>query len=80
VITAIKHFGLFVMLEDLYVEGLVHVTNLGRDYYHAEHGGLRLRGERTGHTYSLGDKIRVRVTQVDIEDAKIDLRLSEDSS
>jgi len=77
VITAIKHFGVFVMLEDLYVEGLVHVTNLGRDYYHLEHGGLRLRGERTGHTYNLGDRLRVRVVQVDIEDAKVDLRLAE---
>ncbi|NND53598.1 MAG: ribonuclease R [Gammaproteobacteria bacterium] len=77
VITAIKHFGVFVMLQDLYVEGLIHVTNLGRDYYHLEHGGLRLRGERTGHTFSLGDKLRVRVVQVDTEEAKVDLRLAE---
>ncbi len=77
VITAVKHFGLFVMLEDLYVEGLVHVTNLRNDYYHAEHGGLRLRGEKTGHSYGLGDEIRVRVTRVDVEDARVDLQLAE---
>ena len=55
VITAVKHFGLFVMLDGLYVEGLVHVTALGNDYFHEEHAGLRLRGERTGQSYGLGD-------------------------
>ena len=75
VITAVKHFGLFVMLEGLYVEGLIHVTNLRNDYYHAEHGGLRLRGEKTGQNYGLGDEIRVKVTRVDIEEARVDLQL-----
>ncbi len=75
VVTAVKHFGLFVMLEGLFVEGLVHVTNLRNDYYHAEHGGLRLRGERTGHSYGLGDELQVRVTRVDVEEARVDLQL-----
>jgi ribonuclease R len=75
VITAVKHFGLFVMLEGLYVEGLIHVTNLRNDYYHAEHGGLRLRGEKTGQSYGLGDEIKVKVTRVDIEEARVDLQL-----
>jgi len=77
VVTAVKHFGLFVMLDGLFVEGLVHVTNLRNDYYHAEHGGLRLRGERTGHSYGLGDELRVRVTRVDVEEARVDLQLVE---
>jgi ribonuclease R len=77
VVTAVKHFGLFVMLEDLFVEGLLHVTSLRNDYYHAEHGGLRLRGEHSGHSYGLGDEIRVRVSRVDIEEARIDLQLAE---
>ncbi len=75
VVTAVKHFGLFVMLEGLYVEGLLHVTSLQNDYYHAEHGGLRLRGEHTGQSYGLGDEVRVKVTRVDIEEAKVDLQL-----
>ncbi|MDP6436465.1 MAG: ribonuclease R [Gammaproteobacteria bacterium] len=75
VVTGVTHFGLFIMLEDLFVEGLVHVTNLSNDYYHAEHGGLRLTGERSGASYGLGDQLRVRVTRVDVEEARIDLQL-----
>ncbi|MEE4186686.1 MAG: ribonuclease R, partial [Gammaproteobacteria bacterium] len=77
VITAVTHFGLFIMLQGLYVEGLVHVTNLSNDYYHMEHGGLRLTGEKTGQSYGLGDEVRVRVTRVDVEEARIDLSLVE---
>jgi ribonuclease R len=77
VITGVMHFGLFVMLNDLYVEGLVHVTSLGNDYYHSEHGGLRLTGERTGHSFGLGDTVRVRVSRVDVEEARVDLQLAE---
>ena len=75
VVTGVTHFGLFVMISDFYVEGLIHVTSLGNDYYHSEHGGLRLSGERTGMSFGLGDTLRVRVTRVDVEDAKIDLQL-----
>jgi ribonuclease R len=75
VVTGVTHFGLFVMLNDFFVEGLIHVTSLGNDYYHSEHGGLRLSGERTGMSFGLGDTLRVRVTRVDVEDAKIDLQL-----
>ena len=78
VITSVKHFGLFIMLTDLFVEGLVHVTSLGNDYYHAEHGGLRLTGENTGNSYGLGDRVRVKVTRVDVEEARIDLQMVED--
>jgi ribonuclease R len=75
VITGVMHFGMFVMLTDFFVEGLVHVTSLGNDYYHAEHGGLRLTGERTGKSFGLGDTVRVKVTRVDVEEAKVDLQL-----
>jgi ribonuclease R len=77
VVTTITHFGLFVMLSDFYVEGLVHVTSLGNDYYHAEHGGLRLTGEKTGHSIGLGDVVRVKVGRVDVEEARVDLQLVE---
>ena len=75
VVTSVTHFGLFVMLRDFFVEGLIHVTSLGNDYYHSEHGGLRLTGERTGHSVGLGDIVRVKVTRVNVEDAKVDLQL-----
>jgi len=75
VVTAVTHFGIFVTLSDLFVEGLVHVTGLNNDYYQLEHGGLQLRGERTGRTFGLGDELKVRVTRVDVDDAKIDLAL-----
>jgi ribonuclease R len=77
VITGVTHFGLFVMLSDFFVEGLIHVTSLGNDYYHSEHGGLRLTGERTGHSFGLGDPIRVRVSRVNVEEARIDLQLTD---
>jgi len=77
VVTAVTHFGLFIMLQGLYVEGLAHVTSLSNDYYHMEHGGLRLTGEHTGRSYGLGDEVRVRVTRVDIEEARVDLQVLE---
>ncbi len=75
VVTGVTHFGLFVMLRELYVDGLIHVSNLPNDYYHLEPGGLGLKGERTGHVFLLGDDLRVRVVRVDPEEAKIDLAL-----
>jgi ribonuclease R len=77
VITGVTHFGLFVMLKDFYVEGLIHVTSLGNDYYHSEHGGLRLSGERTGQSFGLGDTLRVRISRVDVEEARVDLQLAD---
>jgi ribonuclease R len=78
VITGVTHFGLFVMLNDFFVEGLIHVTSLGNDYYHSEHGGLRLSGERTGHSFGLGDTLKVRISRVDVEEARVDLQLVDD--
>ncbi len=75
VITSVTHFGLFVMLTDFFVEGLIHVTSLGNDYYHSEHGGLRLTGERTGQSFGLGDTVRVQISRVDVEEARVDLQL-----
>ena len=75
VVTGVTHFGLFVMLRELLVDGLIHVTGLPSDYYHLEPGALGLRGERTGRTFRLGDDLRVRVARVDPDEAKIDLAL-----
>lgn len=75
VVTAATNFGLFVELEPLYVEGLVHITELGEDYFHYDASRHCLKGERTGKVYRLGDRLRVQVAQVNLDDRKIDLRL-----
>jgi len=77
-VTGVTHFGIFVTLDDLYVDGLVHVTALGNDYFHLTDGGLRLTGERTGEGFGLGDAVQVRVARVDTEEAKVDLVLAEE--
>lgn len=71
-VTGVAPFGLFVELQGLYVEGLVHVTTLSNDYYHYEAEHMRLRGERTGRIYGLADKMRVQVVRVDLDQRKID--------
>jgi ribonuclease R len=72
IITAVTAFGLFVELRGAFVEGLVHVTALRNDYYHFDPIGHRLRGERSGQVYRLGDRLTVRVARVDLDERKID--------
>ena len=75
VIAGVTGFGVFAELSKVYVEGLVHITNLEDDYYHFDPVHHLLRGERTGRIYQLGDPIRVKVVRVDVDDLKIDLSL-----
>lgn len=75
IITSVTGFGLFIELADIYVEGLVHVTGLQNDYYHFDPAHHRLVGERTRRIYRLGDKLRVRVARVDLDERKIDFEL-----
>lgn len=77
IITSVTSFGLFVELNDIYVEGLVHITSLDNDYYHFDPVGHRLTGERSGQVYRLGDPIRVRVAAVSLDDKKIDFVLDQ---
>jgi ribonuclease R len=77
VIAAVTSFGLFVELEDLYIEGLVHVTALPADYYHFDKARQRLNGERSGRSFQIGGIVRVQVARVDLDDRKIDLELIE---
>jgi ribonuclease R len=72
-VTAAVSFGLFVELEGLYIEGLVHISSLKNDYYVHEASQHRLRGERTGRVYTLGQKLRVKVVRVNLDERKIDL-------
>ncbi|MDG1818681.1 MAG: ribonuclease R [Porticoccaceae bacterium] len=77
VVSAVTGFGLFVMLDDLYVEGLIHVTGLPKDYYYHEAAQHRMVGERTGRVFRLGDKLKVRVVRVNLDERKIDFELAE---
>lgn len=71
-ITGVTSFGVFVVLDDMYAEGLAHVTSLPRDYYRFDPVGHCLTGERSGGVYRLGDPVRVRVVRVDVDERKID--------
>lgn len=75
VISSVTSFGMFVELDDLYIEGLVHITELGEDYFHFDPVRHCLKGERTGLVYRLGDRVEVQVAQVVLDTRKIDLRL-----
>jgi ribonuclease R len=74
-VSAVTSFGLFVTLDALYVEGLVHITELGGEYYRYDDARQELRGERTGIRYSVGTRVRVQVSRVDLDGRKIDFRL-----
>lgn len=76
VVTSVTGFGLFVELDDIYVEGMVHITALPADYYHFESVYHRLVGERSGRSYRLGDSIEVVVARVDLDERTIDFELS----
>jgi ribonuclease R len=80
IISATTSFGIFVELSDIYVEGLVHVTALGNDYYHYEPTRHWLIGERTRRIFRLGDEVVVRVVQVNLDERKIDFELEEQKS
>ncbi|GAB3111993.1 ribonuclease R [Aestuariicella hydrocarbonica] len=75
VVVGVTGFGLFVELKDLYVEGLVHITNLPHDYYHFEAAQHRLVGERTRQVFRLGDELSVKVASVNLDDRKVDLEM-----
>jgi ribonuclease R len=76
-ISAVTGFGIFVELDEIYVEGLVHVTSLKNDYYAFDAVKHRLIGERGGHVYRLGDKMTVLVARVDLDERKIDFEPAE---
>ncbi len=74
-VSAVASFGLFVTLDALYVDGLVHITELGGEYYRFDEARQELRGERTGVRYVVGARVRVQVSRVDLDGRKIDFRM-----
>jgi len=76
VVSTVTNFGLFVRLSELHIEGLVHITSLGRDYYHFDDVRMCLSGEKTGVSFRVGDVLEVQVAAVNLDEKKIDLQLS----
>jgi len=74
-VTSVAPFGLFVQLESLYVEGLVHITELGGEYFRYDELRQELRGERTGVRYGLGARLQVQVSRVDLDGRRIEFRI-----
>lgn len=77
VISSVTSFGLFVALDKVYIEGLVHISELPSDYFHYDAAKHLLRGERSGKQYRLGDRLSVKLVRVDLETSKIDFVLAE---
>jgi ribonuclease R len=76
-VSGVTGFGVFVALHEVYVEGLVHISELGADYFHFDAAKHQLLGERTGKRFRLGDRIAVKLVRVDLETTKIDFVLDE---
>jgi ribonuclease R len=74
-VTGVQAFGLFVELEEIYVQGLVHVSSMADDYYRFHEKAHLLKGENTGKVYRLGDRVQVQVVRADIERRQVDFAL-----
>jgi len=77
IISGVTSFGIFVELDDIFVEGLVHISSITDDFYHFHETTQQLTGERTGHVFRLGERVKIRVDKVDIERRQIDFALIE---
>jgi ribonuclease R len=75
VVVSVTNFGLFVRITEYQIDGLVHITSLGNDFYHFDDTKQCLVGEASGVSYRLGDKVEVKVASVNLDDRKIDLLL-----
>jgi ribonuclease R len=74
-VAGVTSFGVFVALDGVYVEGLLHVTELGNDYFNYDKARHEMVGERTGVRFRLGDRLTIKVARVDLETSKIDFTL-----
>jgi len=80
VVASVTHFGMFVRLNDLFIDGLVHISSLGSDYYQYDNMRQRLVGEASGQVYQIGDTVTVKVAAVNLDDRQIDLMMEGDSA
>lgn len=74
-ISSVTGFGVFVNLDEIYIEGLIHVTDLGNDYYVFNKSKHALIGERSGKSFGMGDRVTIKVAKIDMELSRIDLIL-----
>lgn len=80
VISAVTGFGIFVLLDNVFVEGLVHISELGTDYFHFDEVRKELKGERTGQVYRITGRVKIKVARVSLETSKIDFMLVEEKA
>jgi ribonuclease R len=76
IVTSVVDFGLFVRVKGLQIDGLVHVSALGADYFARDRSGFRMVASRSGKVFKLGDHLRVRLINVIIDERKIDFELA----
>jgi ribonuclease R len=76
-VSGVAAFGIFVALDEVYVEGMVHVSELGADYFHFDAAKHQLLGERTGQRFRLGDRVEVKLVRVDMEQSRLEFVLAE---
>ena len=74
-ISAVAGFGIFVLLDGLYVEGMIHISELGKDYFHFHKDLQAIIGEKSGLRYQLGDAVTIKVMRADLETAQVDFAL-----
>jgi len=77
VVSSVTEFGLFIELEEFYIEGLIHITGLGQDYYRFDSDKRQLVGEHSKRIYKSGDRLDIKVARVDMEQGRIDFALTE---
>ncbi len=77
-IAGVAAFGIFVALDEVFVEGMVHVSELGEDYFHFEPAKHQMLGERSGKRFRLGDRLRVKLVRADLESGRIDFILAQE--
>ncbi|EMS1957271.1 ribonuclease R, partial [Neisseria gonorrhoeae] len=74
-ISGVANFGIFVTLDDIHIDGLVHISDLGEDYFNFRPEIMAIEGERSGIRFNMGDRVAVRVARADLDDGKIDFVL-----
>jgi ribonuclease R len=77
-VSGVTGFGIFVALDDIYAEGLVHVSDLGKDYFHFDAAKHQMLGERSKRRFRLGDRVRVKVMRANLDSARIDFALDDE--
>ena len=74
-VSRITNFGIFVTLDNVHIDGMVHVSDLGEDYFQYREDLMAMVGERSGVRFSVGDRLQVKVARADLDTCRIDLVL-----